>query len=320
MKKSLFTFLRAFISILLIVILLYIMRDKYGQIIEVLRNTNVLIFSIAFAAFLAAVSLAALRLKLIIAAQEIPVTFSDSLSLTFIGYFFNNFLPTAIGGDVIKAYYLSKNRSQKLGSFASIFVDRAIGLFTMVFMAFIALFAAAPGTVSEPIRYSIYAITAGALGGLIVILNKEIAKKFSPMFFFLKPFHAKIKSTYEIVNKYQHHKILMLQSFIISILGQVFFFLSLGILSISIGSKIPFIEIFIRMPIIGIVSLLPSINGLGLREGSTVVFFGPFIGKENAFAVSVLWLFVLLLVSLIGGVIYGVSKQFKVNLTEIEKM
>jgi hypothetical protein len=48
-----------------------------------------------------------------------------------------------------------------------------------------------------------------------------------------------------------------------------------------------------------------------------VVFFGPLIGRENAFAVSVLWLFILLIISVIGGVIYGLSPQFRVRMKEI---
>jgi hypothetical protein len=77
------------------------------------------------------------------------------------------------------------------------------------------------------------------------------------------------------------------------------------------------LDILLRVPIISTLSLLPSINGLGFREGSTVVMFGPMIGKENAFAVSILWLLVLLITSLVGGIIYGLSPQFKIKLKEM---
>ncbi|MBI4974780.1 MAG: hypothetical protein HZC19_03130 [Candidatus Omnitrophica bacterium] len=50
-----------------------------------------------------------------------------------------------------------------------------------------------------------------------------------------------------------------------------------------------------------------------------MVFFGPIIGKENAFAVSILWLLVLFVTSIIGGVIYGLSPQFKIKFKEIAK-
>jgi hypothetical protein len=111
----------------------------------------------------------------------------------------------------------------------------------------------------------------------------------------------------------------MMRSLAISIISQLLFFFSLGIMAFSIGCRIPVMDILLRVPIIGILSLLPSINGLGLREGATVVFFGPLIGKSNAFAVSILWFFILLIISVIGGVIYMLSPQFRVNIKEMER-
>jgi len=111
----------------------------------------------------------------------------------------------------------------------------------------------------------------------------------------------------------------MLQSFAISIVSQALFFVSLAMIAVSIGKTIPMKELFLRMPIVSMLSLLPSINGLGLREGATVVFIGPLIGKENAFAVSILWLAILFIVSIIGGIVYALSPQFKVKLKEVEE-
>jgi hypothetical protein len=111
----------------------------------------------------------------------------------------------------------------------------------------------------------------------------------------------------------------MLRSFALSIASQLLFFISLGLLALSIGSKIPMAMLLLTAPLISALSLLPSINGLGLREGSTVVLFGPIIGKESAFAVSILWFVMLIIVSIAGGAIYGLSPQFhKINIKEIE--
>ena len=97
---------------------------------------------------------------------------------------------------------------------------------------------------------------------------------------------------------------------------QLFFFVSYGVIALSIGSGIPTGEILLRMPLISAMSMLPSINGLGLREGSTVLLFGPLIGKESAFAISILWLIVLFITSIAGGLIYGLSPQFKTKFKE----
>ena len=318
MKKLLSSAIRAFISISFIVLLLYIMRDRYPQILKALASTKIPVFILGLLCFIAAISVASIRLKLIIEAQEIPVTLKEATSLTFIGYFFNNFLPTSIGGDVIKAYYLSRKTDDKTASYASVFVDRIIGLVTMVFMAFVALFFVQDGVVDNTIKYIVYFITLGSILALVFMTNKKLAKKFSFLLFLVRPIEEKIKKLYEIIHKYQYKKKLMYKSFAISFVSQILFFASLGVLALSIGSRIPVKDMFIKMPIISMMSLLPSINGLGLREGSTVAFFGPLIGPDRAFAVSILWLLVLLCVSLIGGIVYAVSPQFKIKLKDIE--
>lgn len=312
--------LRGFISLLLIAILLYIMRDKYSQIVKALGNANPLLILTGLLAFICAISIASVRLKLIVDAQEnIPINFREALSLTFIGYFFNNFLPTSIGGDVMKAYYLSKKTSEKTGPFAAVFVDRIIGLITMIFMAFIAILLVGNRVIDSTTQKMIYLITLFAALGILFMTNKSFAKKFSIVLRFLKPVEDKLRKAYHGIHKYKHHKILILQSLIISTISQVMFFVTIGILALSIGVRIPGLEILLRMPIISMMSLLPSINGLGVRESSTVLLFKSFIGTENAFVVSILWLFILFLVSLAGGVIYAVSPQFKVSLRQIEE-
>lgn len=295
------------------------MRDKYPQILKAFASTDVPTFFLGFLIFVAACAAASVRLKLLIGAQDIVVTFRETLPLTFIGYFFNNFLPTAIGGDVVKAYYLSHKTENKIGSYASVFVDRIIGLITMVLMAFAALLFVKEGTVDNTIKYIVYTITLCSILAIVFMTNKRLAKKLSFLLFIVKPLKEKFKKIYEIIHEYQYQKLLMVKSFAISFISQILFFMSLWVVAMSLGGRIPVKDLFIKTPIISMMSLLPSINGLGLREGSTVVLFGPIIGQDKAFAVSILWLLVLLCISIIGGIIYAVSPQFKIRMKEIEE-
>ena len=317
MRKRLFAFIKVFVSVALILILLYLMRDKYDQIGKILKGASVPVFGLAVAVYFAAIVLASLRIKLISAAQDIDATFPEMLSLNFIGYFFNNFLPSTIGGDVVKAYYLSSKASGKMPAFTSIFLDRVIGLFTMVFMAFVAVFFAGADTVNNTVKHVIFGIVLAAMAVALFIFNRNFAKKFSGILKIMKPLRDPLKKAYDTLNRYTSHRKLMGQSLAISVMSQSLFFVSVAVLSVSIGHGIPLIEIFLRMPIVGTISLLPSINGLGVREGATVVFFGPLIGKENAFAVSILWLLMLFITSIIGGIIYAASPQFKVKLKKV---
>jgi len=192
--------IRVIISLSLIILLLYMMRGKYGQLLSVFRQTSLTVFWLGFLIFIAAVSVASIRMKMIIEAQEIPVTFIEAISLTFIGYFFNNFLPTAIGGDMVKAYYLSKKTSNKIGAFASVFVDRLIGLLTMVFMAFVALLFVDNAAMDRTVRFMIYTITLIAVIILLFMFNRRFARMFSFLLFFLRPIEEKLRKAYGTIN------------------------------------------------------------------------------------------------------------------------
>jgi len=319
MKKSILAFfLRVLISLVLIVILLYIMRNRYGQILHSLSGTDIYLLALALLVFISTITVSSIRLKLIAEAQGvIAITFLESLSLTFIGYFFNNFLPTAIGGDVVKAYYLSKKSVDKISSYTSVFVDRAIGLFTMIIMAVIALVFVQNQIIDKMLRLMIYVVALIFLAAVLFVTNKNIARKFSSVLSLVKPIKEKLKSAYNAIHAYKDQKMAIFQAVIMSIISQLLYFLTIGIVAYSIGSRIPAMELLLRVPIVCAVSVLPSINGLGLREGSIVLLFGTVIGKEHAFAVSILLLLLLLVISLMGGVVYALSPQFKVRLQEL---
>lgn len=319
MKKNIGPFLRTAVSLLLILILLYIMRGKYGDIVKALKSTNVAVFILAFIAFTSASIVASFRMKLIIEAQDINIKFREVLSLTFIGYFFNNFLPTSIGGDVIKAHYLSKHSRDTAGSYTSVFVDRMVGLVTMIFMAFTALICVGADIVDKRLAFAIYTITAVSLLVIVFLANKNFAKKFSALIKLVKPIESQLRNFYHTTNKYRHRIGLMVTTLFISVISQLFYFTCFGVLALSIGSWIPAADLLLRMPMVSMMSLLPSINGLGVREGSTVVLFGPLIGKENALAISILMIMMLLITSIIGGIVYALSPQFKMKLKEIKK-
>ena len=68
--------------------------------------------------------------------------------------------------------------------------------------------------------------------------------------------------------------------------------------------------------------MLPSIGGLGVREGAFVAFFAALAGRDTAFAVSLLLLSGLLVVSFLGGLVYlwwGVSGVRTEKVKEIIK-
>ncbi len=75
------------------------------------------------------------RLVLMVAIQGLRLAYWNALKLTFAGNFFNFALPGTTGGDLVKAYYISYYTHDKTEVVTTIFLDRAIGLLSVVLLA-----------------------------------------------------------------------------------------------------------------------------------------------------------------------------------------
>ncbi len=63
---------------------------------------------------------------------DLPIPFKEAFRLTFIGFFFNSAVPGLTGGDLVKAFYIAKQKPQaKVRAFMTVLVDRVIGLFAL---------------------------------------------------------------------------------------------------------------------------------------------------------------------------------------------
>lgn len=115
-KNKLSAILRFVISFGLLAALVWIMRKDASDVLRILKSSNKMFILGAVVLNLLLSGAVAYRLKLLMSGQGILLPIKDAVYLTFIGYFFNNFLPTAIGGDLAKAYYASKKTDNKIAS------------------------------------------------------------------------------------------------------------------------------------------------------------------------------------------------------------
>ena len=311
--KTLFAFLRGIISLALLAALVWIMRDKLAAIGGIIAGADKLLVLLCFILIVIGITMQSYRLKFLLDAQKIHLKAKDLVSLTFIGHFFNNFMPTAIGGDVIKAYYVSNGTEKKLETFASVVIDRMLGIITLMWIA-LAAFAIQYRQIENKI---IIVIIAVVFAGGIVSMGLVFNERMSRVFLFLKrlctktALQEKMQRLYEATNKYRHHKALVFNALGLSLAAQFVYFFMTYLLAISIGSNVPFACFLLALPAISTVSMLPSINGLGIRESGFVYFLGGVMGKEKAFALSLLYLGLILAIGLLGGVVFLFKKEFK---------
>jgi len=312
MKNKLFTVLRILVSFSLIGFLLWIMRDKIPDIILTIKGADKGILLVGFSIYLATVFIIAFRLSRVIIVQSIHLTYKEAVYLAFIGFFFNNFLPTSFGGDAVKAYYAGKKANNKAGGFAGVFMDRVLAMIPFTLIPAIAVTLMAHKLDTKGLVVVVYGLLIACIVFLWLLLHKSTAKYLA---FILEPFktkvwYDKIRNGYEYLNIYRKHKRVVAQSFLLSVSAQVcaivstyFFARSVGVADVGIGL------FFVVVPVVCIMTLIPSLNGLGIREGGFVYLLKGYMPHEQAFAISIIILASLAAFGLIGGIIYSFKKS-----------
>ncbi|MBN2563734.1 MAG: flippase-like domain-containing protein [Phycisphaerae bacterium] len=75
------------------------------------------------------------RIRLLLATQQIPITYRDATLLTFAGNFFNFAMPGTTGGDLYKAYHIAKRTHKRAEGVTIVLLDRVIGLISFLLLA-----------------------------------------------------------------------------------------------------------------------------------------------------------------------------------------
>jgi len=321
MKTKLFSLLRVAVSLIFILLLIWAMKGNWSEIAAILKNIDKRMLITGSIFFLLSVLGLALRLMYLLKANNCKLKYGEVTSLTFIGFFFNNFLPTSMGGDIVKAYYAAKKTANKLTCFATVAMDRIFGFFTLFILGGIAaLITMQTELANKALLCTIFTILAVMMFFFMLMWNRKLARVlFSPILIRIKnltlfkriKLEERVRNTYETFNNLRHKKVLLTGILLTSCLAQFVSFSAIYFWSRGVGSLIPIWIVFLTMPLIAVASAIPSINGLGVREMAIVIFLGPYIGKENAFAIATLWLFMLFVLSLIGGLNYTLNTQFK---------
>lgn len=306
MKNKLSTTIRISVSFGLLGGLFWVMRDNIGDIWETIRTSDPLYMVLAAFLLIAMVWSLSLRLKVVFDGEDLFVSLGEATQLTCVGYFFNNFMPTAVGGDIVKAHYASHFNKKRLKSYASVFMDRLIGMFTILIMAGIALMVDG-GKFGEPvIARTVTVLIVFSAAGAVMVANRAIARFMGRTFTRLKMFGLgeKLNNLYGIVHDYRNRLDVVIRSVLLSIVAQSTFYAMVYFLFLAMGRPVHMGNIFIIMPIVIFVSMLPSLGGLGVREYAMVTLFAVFAGREVSFAVSLLALMGYFLISLAGGIFY----------------
>lgn len=232
---------------------------------------------------------------------------------SFVGSFFNTFLPTTVGGDVMRSYDLIKATGAWRESLASVLIDRLIGLVGLLLFASVAWLAFQPAR-TDPV------LSNGFLGFcLLVLVTFAVLGSRRVLHAFLRPFgkiglgtlQAHAKQFQETLRTYLHDPKTLLEALGITLVLQVVAIGMFAAVAQALQLSIPPLFFAFIVPILMTVSQLPiSLNGWGVREGAAILLFGR-IGIEPAQALSLSFVSaaIPLLSGGVGGILFLLRKR-----------
>jgi uncharacterized protein (TIRG00374 family) len=121
------------------------------------------------------IGITAWRWKLLLAAQEIRLSFSRAWGLSMTGMLFNVVVPGAVGGDLIKGYYITRAApSRKSHAATTILMDRVVGLIGLLLLGAVMALANLDETLRSPATRGLGLMTVGGVVGGMTILYAAV--------------------------------------------------------------------------------------------------------------------------------------------------
>jgi len=136
-SKRIFVFLR--IAVVLCGIIggiFWVSREqRWNKLVQIFRQMNISVFAAVLGIFIISQIIIGLRWWLLLRSQHIFINFWAVVRLYLLGWFYNNFMPGSVGGDFLRAWYVTKHTDKRFEAALSVFVDRIIGLLSTLIIA-----------------------------------------------------------------------------------------------------------------------------------------------------------------------------------------
>ena len=233
-------------------------------------------------------------------------------SLYFIGSFFNNFMPTSIGGDVFKIVSLGKRLKNKADAFAATFMERFTGIIALVLISYIGLVqtlgfwvAQLPDLIAANTVLVFLFKFVLFFGFWIAAFAGFLALRF------LSGTIGAFKKVYDSLVVYKGSNKILVNAFLTSFIVQVLAIFTQYFIFSAMGVNIPLDYALFIFPVITLISFfVPSLNGLGVQDALYMqLFLVVGIPAEISLSASIIYHLLRLFVSLFGGVLYALGKS-----------
>ena len=284
-------------------------NDLWAEIAGAKLSFLVLYVGVSFLATLAS----SFKWHVLSTAHGLTASRSKLTLLYMVGYFFNNILPTSIGGDVVRAYELGKPDGKPAEAMASVFMERFTGLTALIIFAGVAV-AIDPNFLGDvKLTVALIAICMAYLAVIVLVFQRTALQVLQRRLSWALAQRVlrKMQKLQEAILLYRQQRWALSVSMVYSF---VFYLVSVWIVYVgclTFGVAPDLKALFLVVPIMHILFMIPiSLGGIGLQEWAyTVVLAMVGVPSAAGLSVALLYRARTLVFGLIGGALYPLCSR-----------
>lgn len=278
---------------------------EWGQIVLLLQNAELIWIIVAFLWVVVSVLVSAYKWQLICRGAGLKLPLKVLWNIYWAGLFFNNFMPSSVGGDALRIYWAGKYAGDLPGTGASVVVER---LLATIGLALLGILAASFATIKIPYLQVFFVATIFVTGAVLALIFSPDSFRLLGKLFSRYPKAVKLLHSLSIHgNRLRGQKGFVIKSLLLSVAFQFcVVMVNYSIFQTFHLDQISLLQACLVIPATSVAAMIPfGINGYGTREGAYIVLFAYFgVTREAAITMSIVFAVIVSISSLWGGWIW----------------
>jgi uncharacterized protein (TIRG00374 family) len=247
---------------------------QFGDVVQTISTARVEWLVAAFLVCTLGVVFGAWRWQILLASQGRRVSVFHLFGSYMIGLFFNNFLPSTIGGDVVRAAGAKKKSGGTLTEHLTVvLVERMIGLFATLTFGGMAALTGAAGHLDRRVPWVLGTALLVSMAGIYLAISRKVRRRVAPLvdrlpIQFVRETVGKMLASFELFSRARAS---LVANFVLSLVFQLLLIVHFWLIQFAFGQDVSFVTYLAVVPLVFCVMMLPiGINGIGVREGAFV--------------------------------------------------
>ncbi|NOZ37518.1 MAG: flippase-like domain-containing protein [Gammaproteobacteria bacterium] len=285
-----------------------IMRVDLSALLHKIAGVDIFYLTLMFIIPHLMIGINTLKWQIFLRELGLRLNFNRLFGLYLIATFFNNFLPTMVGGDAVRAYALGRDTQDASSVTAATFMERLVGLAGLVSLVPLVLFS----TIVTDQFPVVWLLAPASLLGFALASAMLLSSKFDPLWRWLRNIKKLARlleflgRTRKAVYRAAQSLRILLTTYLLSLLFYVGAAGAVWAAAMSLGANVSIGYLIATVPLVLVAGMLPvSLNGLGITEAGFALFLQlAGVPLVDAIGVGLLLRARLLVTGLFGGLLF----------------